>query len=168
MSVRETDTALFNDGDVLTVDDALIEHLKRRARETPTRRFRICLHQSPDETVQEMIVVHCRENYSRPHRHRAATSCVILEGELTMVLFDGDGRETQRIELGGRDSGKPFTLRLGPDLWHMPVCRSEQLVFYETLEGPFRRDTVNEWAPWSPEESDAEGIARYLRSLGFD
>jgi hypothetical protein len=47
------------------------------------------------------------------------------------------------------------------------VCRSEQLVFYETLEGPFERDRVNIWAPWSPEENDPEGIARYLRLLRF-
>ena len=41
--MRETETALFNTDDVLVVDAALIERLKRRARETPTRRFRICL-----------------------------------------------------------------------------------------------------------------------------
>jgi glucose-6-phosphate isomerase len=166
-SVRESDVALFNTDAVLAVDDDLIQYLKKRARTAPSRRFRICLHQSAEEAVQEMIVVHCRENYSRPHRHAAATSCLIIEGDLTVVLFDDDGRETRRIELGTRDSGKPFTLRLGPDIWHMPVCRSEQLVFYETLEGPFERERVNVWAPWSPNEDDAEGIARYLRSLGF-
>jgi len=47
------------------------------------------------------------------------------------------------------------------------VCRTEQLVFYETLEGPFERESMNEWAPWSPAEDDPEAIAKYLRSFGF-
>ena len=49
----------------------------------------------------------------------------------------------------------------------MPVCRSEQVVFYETLEGPFDRERVNAWAPWSPAEDDPRAIERYLVSLGF-
>jgi glucose-6-phosphate isomerase len=114
-----------------------------------------------------MIVVHCRDNYSRPHKHAVPTSCLVLKGELTVVLFDDAGRETRRIELAA-DAARPFALRIGPDVWHMPVCRTEQVVFYETLTGPFERDRVNVWAPWSPPEDDREAIARYLRSLGFD
>jgi cupin fold WbuC family metalloprotein len=165
--MRESNQALFNTDEVLVVDQTLITHLKERALKAPQRRFRLCLHHSSDEPVQEMIVVHCRENYSRPHYHRAPSSCMILEGELTVVLFDDAGHVTQRIEMGARESGKPFTIRIGPDCWHMPVCTSKQLVFYETMTGPFERDTVNVWAPWSPAEDDPEAIAAYLRSLGF-
>jgi cupin fold WbuC family metalloprotein len=168
MTLRETDRALFNTGDVLEVDSAMIEDLKRRARTAPTRRFRLCLHQSPDETVQEMLIVHCRDNYSRPHRHTTPSSCLILEGTLSVFVFDDAGKVTSRIDLAPRASGKPFTLRLGAGVWHMPVCRSEQLVFYETMTGPFQRESANDWAPWSPEEDDVEGIVGYLRGLGVD
>jgi len=75
--VRESDVALFNTDDVLSVDDALVETLKGRARTSPSRRFRLCLHRSAEEAVQEMIVVHCRDNYSRPHRHTVASSAVV-------------------------------------------------------------------------------------------
>ena len=165
--MRESDVALFNTDDVLVVDGAMIEELKRRARGTATRRFRLCLHRSEQEAVQEMIVVHCRDNYSRPHRHGFASSMMILEGEITVVLFADDGREERRVEMGARESGKPFSVRVGAGIWHMPVCRSEQVVFYETLEGPFDRERVNAWAPWSPAEDDPRGIERYLVSLGF-
>jgi len=166
--MRESNQALFNTDDVLVVDQAMVNYLKRRALDAPTRRFRLCLHQSADELVQEMIVVHCRENYSRPHHHpETASSMMILEGELTVFLFDDRGEVTRRLELGARDTGKPFTLRLAPKVWHMPVCRSPQLVFYETMTGPFRRDAINAWAPWSPAEDDADGIADYLARLGI-
>ena len=165
--MRESDVALFNTDDVLSVDDALVERLKQRARTSPSRRFRLCLHRSADEAVQEMIVVHCRENYSRPHRHSVASSMLVLEGELTVVVFDDAGNVSRRIDMGPRASRKPFTLRVGANIWHMPVCRTEQLVFYETLEGPFERERMNDWASWSPGEDDPKAIAKYLRSLGF-
>jgi len=167
--LRESDQALFNADDVLEVDQSLIDLLKQRALDSPSRRYRLCLHQSADESVQEMIVVHCRDNYSRPHHHpTTASSMMILEGELTVVLFDDDGNVTQTIDMAARESGRPFTLRLASRCWHMPVCRSEQLVFYETMTGPFRRDDMNAWAPWSPAEDDADAIAAYLESLGVD
>jgi glucose-6-phosphate isomerase len=167
MSLRATDRAFFNTEAVLAVGEPMIADLKERARRSPSRRFRLCLHHSPDELVQEMIVVHCRDNYSRPHSHpHAASSALLIEGELTVFLFDDSGTVTETITLGPRGSGKPFTLRLGPNLWHMPVCRSPQVVFYETMTGPFRRDEVNVWAPWSPAEDDVDGIAAYLRALG--
>jgi len=166
--MRESNQALFNTEDVLRVDEALIVELKRRALSAPSRRYRLCLHQSPDELVQEMIVVHCRDNYSRPHHHpTTASSMMILEGELAVFLFDDAGRVTERVDMGPRESGKPFTLRLAPQVWHMPVCRSSQLVFYETMTGPFRRDAINAWAPWSPAEDDEAGIAAYLAGLGI-
>ena len=166
--MRESDQAFFNTDDVLQVDDAMIATLKERALTAPHKRFRLCLHQSPDEQVQEMIVVHCRDNYSRPHHHPdTASSMMILEGELSVFLFDDDGNVTGKLELGPRESGKPFTLRVEAGVWHMPVCRTEQLVFYETMTGPFRRDAVNAWAPWSPAEDDAVGIETYLAGLGI-
>ena len=167
MPVRELETALFNDEPALCVGDDLIQDLKRRAHTSDTRRFRLCLHQSQEELLQEMIIVHCRDNYSRPHLHpKTATSCMVIEGEISIYLFESDGSITEIIELGERQSGKPFSFRLAAGIWHMPVCRSDQVVFYEAATGPFRRDDINQWASWSPEESDEEGIESYLRSVG--
>ena len=68
---------------------------------------------------------------------------MILEWKLTVLLFDDTGAVTRRIELAAPGAGLLFVLRLDPNVWHMPVCRSELLVFYETMTGPFRRDAVD-------------------------
>lgn len=164
--MRESNQALFNVDSILAVDEEMITLLKERALTAPHRRYRLCLHTSVDEVVQEMIVVHCRGNYSRPHAHPFASSMLILEGALSMYFFDDAGQVVRTVEMGPRGSGKPYALRIGPREWHMPVCRTPQLVFYETMPGPFDRDAVNLWSPWSPPEEDQAAVAAYLQPFG--
>jgi len=166
--MKKADGALFNTAAVVTVDARLVDKLKAQARSAPSRRFRLCLHASTADQTQEMIVVHCRDNYSRPHAHRSPLTYMIIEGRMRVLLFDDAGKVTQRIDLAAFSSGNAFALHIEPERWYMPVCLTEQVVFYETKWGPFRRETTNSWAPWSPAEHDAAAIAAYRRSLGVD
>lgn len=166
--MRETDRALFNDARKLAVDRQLVDDLRARARSSASRRFRLCLHHSPDEPTQEMIVVHCRDNYSRPHAHRLPLTYVIIDGAMRVLFFDHGGNITDAVDLGTFGGGKPFALHIRPGVWYMPVCLTQEVVFYETKWGPFLRDGSNLWAPWSPAEDDVEGIAAYRRRLGID
>jgi cupin fold WbuC family metalloprotein len=135
--MREAEGALFNTEPVLAVDGEMMEMLKERARRSPTLRYRLCLHHSTDDPVQQMIVVHCRGNDSRPHAHPTASmSYTMIEGEMTVVLFDGEGNESDRIELAAPGQGKHVCLRLVPGVIYMPVCRTETAVFHETLSSP--------------------------------
>lgn len=165
--MENVQTAIFNTEPVLEVDERLVEDLRQRAWKSPTRRFRLCLHTSIEETVQEMIVVHCRDNYSRPHSHKVPLTYVVLDGELRVLFFNGTGQVTRSVDLGGDGARKPFALRIGAGIWYMPVCMTPQVVFYETITGPFHRDTTNVWAPWSPNEKDLEGIRAYRQQLGI-
>jgi cupin fold WbuC family metalloprotein len=165
--MRETKRALFNTATVMPVDDRLIEDLKARARAASSRRFRLCLHASPDDPTQEMVVVHCRDNYSRPHAHDSPLTLLVIEGEMRVLLFDDTGTVTRTVDLAPFGGGKPFALHLTPAQWYMPVCTTQQVVFYETKRGPFDRDTTNRWATWSPAEDDEAGIAAYRRTLGI-
>ena len=166
--MREEKDALFNTEDAFPVDEQLIDELKQRAAASPTGRFRLCLHQSTDEVVQDMLIVHCRENYSRPHRHpESAVSLKIIEGELAVLLFDDQGEVTRTMELGPHGGGKAVCVRLAPGVWYATLCRSEMVVFYETKQGPFVRDRSNNWAPWSPAEDDPSGIAAFQARIGI-
>ena len=52
--MREADRALFNTDDVLEIDSTLVESLKSRAWSSQRGCFRLCLHHSPRDEVQEM------------------------------------------------------------------------------------------------------------------
>ena len=158
---------IFNTEEIIEVSAATLEDLKRRASEAPRRRFRLCLHRSPAEQVQEMVIVFCGDTYIRPHRHPRgkSESYHIIEGELTVFLFDDLGNVIRRVEMGEHDSDGSFLYRLASDIWHMPVPRSEFVVFHETFTGPFRRGLDVEHPGWSPEETDTAGIVSLLRRI---
>jgi len=167
--MKEAPQALFNDAEVLAVDRHLVEQIKHRARESPTLRYRLCMHHSTEDAVQEMLVVHCRGNYSRPHRHPPGMTSVrlVLEGASTIYVFDEDGTVRDAIELEAYGRGKPFAIHLHSAVWYMPFCRSDQVVCFEAIAGPFDPVTANEWAPWSPAEDDSAGIALFLERLSL-
>lgn len=166
--MTEARQARFNTAPALAVDSVMIAELKRRALGSPTRRFRLCLHHTTAEAVQQMIVVHCQDNYSRPHAHKVPLSYLVLEGALRVLLFDDTGTITERIDLQPFGGTQPFALRLEPGQWYMPVCMSLQVVFFETKTGPFEREATNLWAPWSPEENDGAAIDAFRRKLGIE
>ncbi len=146
--MRETDGAIFNTEPVLAVDRDMVEQLKQRARRSPTLRYRLCLHHSTADPIQQMIVVHCRGNDSRAHCHPvAAMSYTMIEGEMSVLLFDDEGNETQRVELAPPGTGKNVCLRLGPGIMYMPVCESETVVFHETLSSPNPDGSATVYAP---------------------
>jgi len=165
--MTDGEQARFNTAAALAVDAAMISELKRRALESPTRRFRLCLHHSTREAVQQMIVVHCHDNYSRPHAHTVPLSYLVLEGSLRVLLFDDSGAITGHVDLEPLGQEHPFALRLEPGQWYMPVCRTPQVVFFETKAGPFERDATNRWAPWSPDDTDSAAIAAFRAKLGI-
>lgn len=157
--------ALFNTKDVIEVTAEDVAHLKARAMSAPRQRFRLCLHQRPEDGVQEMVIVCGAGTYFRPHRHPhgRSESCHIIEGTMTVYVFDDHGRVERRIEMGDANSGNTFFYRLCAQSWHLPLPTSETLVYHETYQGPFAPDEV-EYAPWSPEEDDPS-LMQYLEAL---
>lgn len=166
--MRETNGAVFNTQELLTVDEEIIAVLKERAKEARRRRFRFCLHHSPDEPVQEMIIAACSDGYSQPHRHSGRSMTYhVIEGRLTVFLFDETGKPTEAIELGPPGGGKPFCFRLSSGGWYMPVVQSPMAVYVEVLSGPNPGGRATEYAAWSPGEDDPSAVAVFLEKLGI-
>ncbi len=159
--------ATFNTEPVVEVNGDSIAELKRLVEQSPRGRYRLCLHRSTDHPVQEMIIVCDRGTYFRPHRHPQVKgeSLHVIEGDLTVYLFDDDGRVTRTIELGEPGSGKTFYYRQDGDIWHLHVPRTDRVVFHETRTGPFNRERDNEYAAWSPDESDPAAVAAFLKRI---
>jgi cupin fold WbuC family metalloprotein len=155
-------TAFFIDQDIIEINQTQLEELKLSAANAPLRRARLCLHQTHDDRVQEMVIAFCRDTYNRPHRHRNKTeSFHVIEGDLLIIFFDDHGRVLRRIRMGPYRDRQTFLYRLSNSLWHTVVPLSEFVIIHETTTGPFIKGET-EFAPWGPEDGDKAGIAQWL------
>lgn len=140
-----------------------VPFLVRQAQANPKRRARLCAHATTDDPVQEMLICLLPDGYVRPHRHNKAESLHAIEGAVDLVLFDEGGEVDEVISLGTTTDQVQF-VRLAPATYHTLCVASEHFVFHETARGPLdRADT--EFAPWAPDESDAEAARAYMEQL---
>ena len=157
----------FSTGTVVRINKAVVDDLKDKALASPDTTVRLCLHQSLDDAVQEMIIVHVRGTYVRPHRHDAETeSFLVLEGSMLVIFFDDNGKETDRLMMGEKDSGYSFVCRITPGQYHTMIPLSETVVFLETTQGPFDRDAHNTFPSWAPGTDDILGAKQFFASIG--
>jgi cupin fold WbuC family metalloprotein len=153
---------LFADAPLSTISREDIEWLKARAAKTPRRRIRICTHLNSGDLLHEMLIVHTRTTYVRPHKHvNKCESFHVITGEVDVVLFEEDGAVCQAIRMGEHASGKRFYYRLNESRYHTLLIRSDVLVFHEVTTGPFRReDTL--FPSWAPEEGQTDLRREFL------
>ena len=159
--------AIFAAEDILEVGPSMLAQLKQRAGESARGRFRLCLHHDTDHCSQEMAIVQCQGTYVRPHRHlpHKSKSYHVIEGAMTVFLFDDAGRVTRRIKMGPQGSGRTFLCRLVGRDWYLPVAETDMVIYHEVFPGPFDKDADVEYAPWSPEQDDLSAAADFLREI---
>jgi cupin fold WbuC family metalloprotein len=156
------DEVLYSSDTITRVTRADLELLKERARKNPRRRVRLCAHPSVEDTLHEMIIVHSKGNYVRPHKHpQKSESFHIIEGNLVVTIFDDAGTVTQSLAIGSGNSLLYY--RLSEPAFHTVIPIDDVVVFHETTNGPFDRDETV-FAPWAPEEDSKDGEA-YLKDL---
>jgi cupin fold WbuC family metalloprotein len=148
-----------------TAGDEEIAFLKDRASKNPRKRCRLCLHASPEAAQHEMLIVHHRDCYVRPHRHeRKSESLIVIEGEALAFTFDDRGGVAAAVRLGAPGGGERFSYFMPAGMWHGLAIRSEWLVFVEAAAGPFER-TGTSFPDWAPDGSDARAAAAYVDAL---
>lgn len=148
------DEVLVAEAPIVRVSGADIASLKQQALTNPRQRIRICTHPDTSDRLHEMLIVHTRGTYVRPHKHLNKSESVhIIEGEVDVVFLDDAGAVSDVVRLGDYRSGREFYYRVGSPLYHTLLITSEFLVFHEITNGPFRREETV-FAPWAPEESD--------------
>jgi cupin fold WbuC family metalloprotein len=162
---RLNDEVYVADEPIVKVTRRDVEWLKGLAGATQRRRVRLCAHKDSKDALHEMLIVLDGATYVRPHRHRGKSeSFHVVEGKLSVVVFDEHGTVRETIRLGEYASGRQFYYRLAEPAYHTVLIESASAVIHETTNGPFDR-AETEFAPWSPSEEDAEAGRRYLREL---
>ena len=167
MKLKKFNDEVFYSGDsIVKVRRNDINQLKQFARQTPRKRSRLCAHEDIDSFVHEMLIVHEKDIYIRPHMHKGKSeSFHVIEGEAEIIIFSDDGAILDSIEMSDYSGGKVFYYRLSEPLFHTVIIKSEVFVFHETINGPFRREDMI-FAEWSPPENEVGAIRSFLINLG--
>ena len=156
---------LYSSEPITILNGSDLEFLKKRSVQNARSRVRLCVHLDKNNVLHEMIIVHGREAYVRPHKHlHKSESMHIIEGEVDVIVFDDNAEIEAVIEMGEHSSGKDFYYRMATPKYHMLIIRSEILVFHETTNGPFDPSAVV-FAPWAPSAAEAEGVAIFLTKI---
>ncbi len=162
--LRESDEVFYTTAAVVTAGPVDLDFLKARAAANPRQRARLCAHPAPGDRQHEMLIVHHRDVYVRPHRHlNKSESLLLIEGFATALYFNDTGSVEKTLSLGAAGSGRCFYYRMPAGVFHSLVIESEWLVFHETTAGPFDR-TTSAFAPWAPDGNDPAEGRRFLET----
>jgi cupin fold WbuC family metalloprotein len=163
--IEETPEVYYAAASLGTVGADEVAFLKERAASNPRRRCRLCLHAAPSAAQHEMLIVHGRDAFVRPHRHATKSeSLTVIEGEALAFTFDDAGKVESRIRLGVPGSGAQFSYLMPAGVWHGLVIRSPWLVFLECSAGPFERSETS-FPTWAPDGTDAAAATGYIQRL---
>ncbi|HUI07371.1 MAG TPA: WbuC family cupin fold metalloprotein [Verrucomicrobiae bacterium] len=156
---------LYAEDPIVQVDREDIEFLVKRAFGNPRKRIRLCAHKNVGDPLHEMLIVHARDCYVRPHKHAAKSeSFHIVRGAVDIVLFDEAARIIEVVPMGDYSTGRKFFYRLADPYYHTLLIHSDYVVFHEITNGPFdRADTI--FAPWAPVETDPVAVRSFMNEL---
>ena len=140
--------ACFNDNPIFEVTRRDIGNIKKEAKNSSTGRYRICMHQSTDDTVQEMLIAMTKESRLIPHgRINKPRTYAIVEGEVHVVLFSESGEELYTVNL---NENNVTYVRISIDHYILPIVKSDMAVLHEIIEGPFEGN--DQYATWFNDE----------------
>jgi len=149
----------------INIDKDDVHKLISLAKKNDSKKIRLCFHDSIDSTVHEMLIVHSKSTYVKPHKHlNKEETLMVLEGSLDYVVFNNMGEVREIISMGNYESGKSFHQIIPKQTYHMIIIKSEWLVFKEVTQGPFNKESTF-FAPWAPDEKNTKKISAYIKKI---
>ncbi|MDQ7015928.1 MAG: WbuC family cupin fold metalloprotein [Gammaproteobacteria bacterium] len=145
-----------------TVDHKLCAELLAAAADSPRLRSHKNMHARLDEPVQRLLIALQRGTYVQPHRHPQAHKWELIlavQAETLLLLFDDDGKVTERFVLSPANS--PLALELPSKIWHTVLPLQQTSVILEVKQGPFDPREGADFAPWAPQEGEP-AVADFL------
>jgi cupin fold WbuC family metalloprotein len=164
MRIKEINPEVYQaEGPIVGVSREEMNFIKAKAMATPRRRARLCSHPGPDDATHEMLIWLGKNNNLHPHVHPGKVeSFHVMEGLMTVVLFEDDGKILEAVKMGDYASGRAFYYRQQRSIYHTILPETDLVSFQEVTQGPFSR-TNTVLAPWCP--ADDAGLARFLGDL---
>ena len=144
---------------MLIIDKLLLDKTSAKASQSKRLRINYNIHKQLDEPVNRMLNAMEPGTYVRPHRHLTPPKIeahIILRGESDVLIFDNEGKLIQKITLNF-DIGN-YGIDIPAGTWHSMIVKQPGTVIYEVKEGPFIPLIPEDFASWSPEPDDEEGV----------
>ena len=145
------------------LDRPAVAALAREAAAAARGRAHQLWHADHGDPVQRLAMALQPGTYVRPHRHAEPPkweAMVLLAGRVDVLLFDDDGRVTDRATLAGE--GGSQVVEIPAAAWHSLVAVEPDSALFEFKQGPF---APSSFAGWAPDEghSHAAAFERWLR-----
>lgn len=129
-----------------------IAGLVAEARRASAGRARLLLHPNRADSLHEMVIALPPHSFDHPHiNDRSGKSFLALSGRFAVVCYDDDGNLTGAPVLAADGGAGEMLVRLRRPTWHTILPLAGDVVFLETITGPF---VGNRFAPWFPSMSD--------------
>jgi 8-oxo-dGTP diphosphatase len=106
---------------------------------------RVCLHQSDQDPVHEMLMIHTGPMCIGPLRQERKTSLSyhMLDGKAEIELYDNDGVQLSSCAMSSDDATVPSSVRLDASIFRTIRSLSPYAIFLEVAAGPFvDNDTI--------------------------
>lgn len=156
-----------NDDSKLVVNAEYLARLKEKQYGNPEKKCTLCLHNDTREKHHEMINLYRKGEYVRPHCHIDKTETkIMLEGKMLAVLFDDKGKITDRIILSSGTNDN-FLLRVDRRVIHTNIPLTD-VVFYESITGPYTGVNDSFFPAWAPELDDKGAIQKLYARLDIE
>jgi len=162
---KENDEVLYSSESVTKVTQKDIGILKLLAKKNTTKKIRLCAHNSKNDLLHDMIIIHSKDTYVRPHKHLMKDESMhVLDGIMEVVVFDENGTIEDVFQMGNYSSYKPFFYRMPRNTMHTVIVKLDTVVFAESTVGPFNRNET-QFADWAPINTDYKGRTIFLNNL---
>lgn len=163
MNIKELNKeVLINRAGNIGVDRLNITLLEGKSVSNERKCIRLCAHGCVKDKLHDMLIVHAKNAYVRPHKHiKKAESLHVIKGLADLIIFNDKGDISNVIRLGDYLSGSKFFYRISLPVFHMLLIRSKFFVFHEATSGPFKK-SESIASKWSPAEGDAKAVKEFM------
>lgn len=153
----------FSFGEIIKVKTDSLNKFRQIAKSNEKKkRYRLCLHDTPKNQLQDMLICMVKGDYIRPHKHcDMPESHLVVRGQAIIVIFYDNGEIKETFLLG---RGGYLMYRINADIYHMTLLESETFIEYEVKPGPFCPDN-NIYPTWAPDGKNGEEVRDYIKRL---
>lgn len=124
----------------IRLDESHLDALEVIAKESQNGKARLCMHPSPEDHEQQMLVTLSKDCVDQIHLHPEKGETVLwVRGSAEHRTFDKSGAIAQRTPLG--PTGFQY-LHTPAGVPHHVIVLSEVFIFWEFAKGPFHQDST--------------------------